>query len=640
MPRSSGTGARVGVRVGVRVLIVGAGPVGLTAAHELARRGIPVRVVDAAPGPRRAGGGGRGAGVVVVHPRTLEVFDQMGVVGPLLEQGRRNRAFTMTAGGGRSLRLDAAHASAPTRYPCALVIEQARTEGVLRKAVARLGVRVEWGVRLTSFDQDEDGVRAYLEHPGGRREVCAVPWLVGCDGARSTVRARLRLPEAVGAHETWEVADAAVCWAGSGDAGAAGESEEESEGEGSGGGSAGVPGGGSAAAGWGGPVQDGVHWVHTGGQVLLMLPHRRAGYWRLLDSAPADRARDGRPVELRLAAKLSAGLGREVRVGAPLWSAVQTFRVSVATRMGQGRCFVAGDAAHVYGPASGHGLNTGVQDAYNLAWKLAMVEQGWVGRELLGTYEEERVPVARALLGAAGRAGGWRTAAWLTGAWRTEAWRTEALAQVTNALAGVALPAVVGVVGGVGVGVGAVRGVGGGGGRGLLQRVIGRRVLGELVGGLLGGVGGGVGGAGAGGGGVSGGGVSGGVAGLGPSYGGRPGGLGGGARVFAEGLRGELRDVRWSLLYVPEGTGEAAEVARAAAARHAGWLSVRAVVGEGWSRGVGMGAGVARRVGLGSGPGPRVLVDPGGGCGGRWGWRRGAGCWSGRTGMRRGVGVS
>ncbi|WP_330335560.1 FAD-dependent monooxygenase (plasmid) [Streptomyces sp. NBC_00536] len=510
MPRSSGTGARV--------LIVGAGPAGLTAAHELARRGLRVRVVDAGGGPGRVGGGrgggvpgrvsgGRGGGAVTLHPRTLEVFDQMGVVGPVLEQGRRNRAFTMTAGGGRPVRLDADYGSTPTRYPYTVLIEQARTEAVLRRAVARLGVRVEWGVRLTSLDQDEDGVRAHLEHLGGRREVCAVPWLVGCDGADSTVRARLRLPGVEGGVETWEMADAVV--------------------------------GGIAGGAAGGLVQDSVHWVHTGGQALLMIPHRRAGHWRLLDSAPADAVRDGRPVELRLSEKLSAGLGREVRVGVPLWSAVHTFRGAVATRMGEGRCFVAGDAAHVYGPASGQGLNTGVQDAYNLAWKLAMVEQGWTGRELLRTYEEERVPVARALLGAAQRTG--------------------VLAQVTNAMAGAALPAVMGVVRGTG----------------LLHRAIQRKVLGDMSG-------------------------------LGQAYGGRPGGLGGGRRVVAEGIRGELRDVRWSLLYVPEGTGEAVEVAREAAGRYAGWLSVRAISGAGG--GTGAGAGVGAR----SGVGPRALADPGG----------------------------
>ncbi|MFD7033216.1 FAD-dependent monooxygenase [Streptomyces sp. NPDC059917] len=537
MPRSSGTGARV--------LIVGAGPVGLTAAHELARRGLRVRVVDAAAGPGRVGaggvggvggaggvGGGRGGaarGAVTLHPRTLEVLDQMGVVGPVLEQGRRNRAFTMTVGGGRPVRLDADYGSTPTRYPFTVVIEQARTEAVLRKAAARLGVQVEWGVRLTSFEQDEHGVRAYLEHSGGRREACAVPWLVGCDGADSTVRGRLGLPGVEGADEVWELADAVVEVGVGGGAGGGGGGAL---------GSAGLSGAGSSG-GFVGLAQDTVHWVHVGGQALLLIPHRRVGHWRVLDSSPADVVGDGRPVELRLSAKLSAGLGREVRVGVPLWSAVHTFRAAVATRMGEGRCFVAGDAAHVFGPASGHGLNVGVQDAYNLAWKLAMVDQGWTGPELLRTYEEERVPVARALLGAAQRTG--------------------VLAQVTNAMAGAALPAVMGVVRGTG----------------LLHRVIQRKVLGDMSG-------------------------------LGLAYGGRPGGLAGGPRVVAEELRGELRDVRWSLLYVPEGTGEAVEVARAAAARHAGWLSVRTVVGggAGWSRGAG-GAGAGR-----AGAGPRPLVDP------------------------------
>lgn len=372
------TGARTQTGA-AQVLIVGAGPVGLTAAHELARRGLRVRLIDGADGPART------SRAVAVHPRTLETFDQMGVVAPVIEAGRRNRAFTMFARGRKLVRLDADYSSMPTRYPYTVIIEQTRTEAVLREAVARLGVRVEWGVRLTDLAQDPSGVRARLERADGTREEYEVPWLVGCDGGHSTVRKQLELPLIGESSETWELADAPVVT---------------------------------------GLAQDSIYWVHTGRQAMMMVPYSRLGHWRLLDTAPAGDTAGS--TASRFGAKLSAGLGQSVSVGEPQWTSVFTFQQRMVPRMHEGRCFVAGDAAHVHSPASGQGMNTGVQEAYNLAWKLAQVEQGWAGRELLDTYGQERVPVGKALLGST------RTATFLV--------------QFKNVMAGLMLPVVFGVV--------------------------------------------------------------------------------------------------------------------------------------------------------------------------------------------------
>ncbi|MEU9304453.1 FAD-dependent oxidoreductase [Streptomyces sp. NPDC048269] len=469
------------------VLVVGAGPVGLTAAHELARRGVRVRLVDAAPGPART------SRAVAVHPRTLETFDQMGVAGPVLASGRHNKAFTMYAGGRRLVRLEADYSTMPTRFPFTVVIEQTRTEELLREACGRLGVTVEWDVRLTGFSQDADGVRARLEHGDGHAEEYRAAWLAGCDGGHSTVRKELGLPLIGESSETWELADAQV--------------------------SMDLP-------------PDTIYWVHTGGQALMMVPYQREGHWRLLDTAPVARPGTAGPAQAResaarFAERLSAGLGREVRVGEPEWSSVFTFQQRMVPAMHEGRVFVAGDAAHVHSPASGQGMNTGIQEAYNLAWKLAMVARGQAGRPLLATYGQERVPVGRRLLGSTRQA--------------------TFLVQLKNALAGVMLPAVFSVVRGAPP----------------LRRALQRKVLGGMSGLLLdypdspltttdGG--------------------------LRAPAGSRAAAVAAAlpAGPAATALHAELRDPRWTLLYAPDGDG-ASLTAEGAAAAAGDWLSVRAV---------------------------------------------------------------
>ncbi|WP_405577915.1 FAD-dependent oxidoreductase [Streptomyces sp. NBC_01190] len=366
---------------GPQVLVAGAGPAGLTTAHELARRGLRVRLVDAAPGPAVT------SRAVATHPRTLETYDQMGVIGDILEQAQRISAFTMFSGGRRLVRLGADYSTMPTRYPFTAIVEQVDTEAVLRAAVARLGTKVEWGVRLTGFEQDAERVVVGLEHADGTAESLAVRWLVGCDGGHSTVRKTLGLPLFGETSETWMLADATV--------------EVD------------LP-------------RDSIYWIHTGSQALMMVPFRRGGRWRLLDTTTAAPGTPAREIAARFADRLRPGLGRTVDVRTPTWTSVFTFQQRMVPRMGEGRVFVAGDAAHVHSPASGQGMNTGIQEAYNLSWKLAMVEQGFAGRGLLDSYSAERVPVGKKLLGSTRKA--------------------TFLVQLKNAFAPIALPVVFGVI--------------------------------------------------------------------------------------------------------------------------------------------------------------------------------------------------
>ncbi|MEU2261256.1 FAD-dependent oxidoreductase [Streptomyces sp. NPDC019645] len=362
-----------------QVLVVGAGPVGLTLAHELLRRGVRVRVVDASDGPATT------SRAIATHPRTLETYDQMGVVDEMLARGQRIEAFTLHHNGRRLARLDADYTQMPTRYPFTLCIDQVKTEEVLRAALRAFDVEVEWGVRLTDFAQDGDGVTADLTAADGGVETVRVAWLAGCDGGHSAVRKKLAMPLLGESSDTWLIADADI--------------------------DVDLP-------------RNSIHWVRAGGVTMMMVPMSTPGRWRLLDTV----SRDGRPAAVaeRFSRELSRGLGRPVRVAEPVWVSVFTFQQRMIESMRKGRVLLAGDAAHVHSPASGQGMNTGIQEAFNLGWKLTMVLRGQADERLLDSYSQERVPIGRALLQSTKGA--------------------TFLVQLKNALAGVALPVVFSVV--------------------------------------------------------------------------------------------------------------------------------------------------------------------------------------------------
>ncbi|MCE7549813.1 FAD-dependent monooxygenase [Streptomyces thermodiastaticus] len=328
-------------------------------AHELLRRGIGVRIVDAARGPAAT------SRALATHARTLEIYDQMGILPELLPQGRRIQKFTLHQNGRKLAALKADYSELPTRFPMTVMVDQAITEKVLRDAVGRLGGSVEWGVRLESLDQDADGVTVRLRHADGREETVRTPWLVGCDGGHSTVRKLLGLVLVGRSSETWLIADAVLDT----------DLDDSS-----------------------------LHWLRSRTGAMMAVPFPQPGKWRLLDTAEVTYDGDPRQVGDRFARKLTEAVGRPVTVHTPTWVSVFTIQQRMITRMRSGRCFVAGDAAHVHSPASGQGMNTGIQDAYNLAWKLAAVIQGHAGEALLDSYGAERVPVGERLLGSTNRA--------------------------------------------------------------------------------------------------------------------------------------------------------------------------------------------------------------------------------------------
>ena len=341
------------------VLIAGAGPTGLTLACELARRSVPFRLVDAALAPFN---GSRGKGL---QPRTLEVFDDIGIVHDVLTSGALYPRFRVHAG-PLSIpvwRMSKQRTStSDTPYPNLWMIPQWRTEEILRARLGTFGGAVEYGVALTSFNQDEDLVQAILTRTDGAVEQVHARFLVGCDGGHSAVRKSLGLRFEGEALEGQRLIAADV----------------ELE----------------------GLDRDHWHlWPLAKGCVLTLCPLPGTAYFQL--AAPlSTRAPAPEISEDGLRSLIAAATGGRVHVKSVAWMSLYRPQVRMVDRYRVGRVFVAGDAAHVHPPAGGQGLNTGVQDAYNLGWKLAHVSTG-APDGLLDTYEAERLPVAAAVSGSA-----------------------------------------------------------------------------------------------------------------------------------------------------------------------------------------------------------------------------------------------
>ncbi|MHA7984999.1 FAD-dependent oxidoreductase [Rathayibacter sp. CAU 1779] len=336
------------------VLIVGAGPTGLTLACELAARGVPFRLVETASDPQA---GSRGKGV---QPRTLEVFDDLGIVDRVLANGRLAMPVRSTTADGQVTLGGAVPEDLRNRpdipYPASLITPQWRVEEALRLRLTELGGAVEFGTSLTSFDQTADAVSAVLSK-GGANETVTTRWLVGADGGHSVVRKQAGIAF-VG--ETLDevrmiVADVEVD----------------------------------------GLDRDAWHMWRSGfGVSLCPLPSTEVFQYQAAvgpDDSP-DLSLEN------LQSILNERSGRtDIRLHEPTWSSLWRANVRLVERYRHGRVFLAGDAAHIHSPAGGQGMNTGIQDAHNLGWKLAAVELG-AAPTLLDSYEAERRPVAAGVL--------------------------------------------------------------------------------------------------------------------------------------------------------------------------------------------------------------------------------------------------
>ena len=334
------------------VLIVGAGPTGLTLACRLAEQGVAFRIIDSAESPPA---GSRGKGL---QPRSLELFDTLGVVDRIVANGSFDIAV-QRHGGGAAPPADGPdwppRPDAP--YRKSLITPQWRVEETLRARLEELGGQVEFGVELTDFTQDESGVAASLAQTGGAETVEAL-WLVGCDGGKSSVRhiaGIAFLGKTLQTHRMI-VADMHV---------------------------AGV---------------DSDHWHMWSSPegMLALCPLPSTDVFQLQASIAPNQTPGTTLEEIQRTADARTGR-TDIRLSAPSWVSLWRANLRIVDRYRAGRVFLAGDAAHCHSPAGGQGMNTGIQDAFNLSWKLASVIGG-ADAALLDTYEEERLPIARDVL--------------------------------------------------------------------------------------------------------------------------------------------------------------------------------------------------------------------------------------------------
>ncbi|EIN03150.1 FAD-binding monooxygenase [Paraburkholderia hospita] len=349
------------------VLIVGAGPTGLAAAMSLARAQVPVRLIDKA---KQADPHSRAIGI---QARTLELLEQHRLVERFLELGHRARTANLYSNGHRLTRLD--FDPLQTRYPYLLFLDQSVTERLLTEHLATFGVQVERGVELTMFAQGSAGINATLQRADGRIETLHPSYMIAADGAHSAIRHRLGMSFAGKTFEqTFLLADV------------------------------------EADTGW---SDDEFHIFASGAGLAALFPMGK-GRHRLIADHPAMPAREpteaasgGDPAPLasipaptlddcRLIAK--SRIHHPVELSSLSWSGYFHLNSRMVEQLRAQRVFLAGDSAHVHSPAGAQGMNTGIQEAFNLGWKIARVLKGDAPDRLLDTYHLERHPIERDVL--------------------------------------------------------------------------------------------------------------------------------------------------------------------------------------------------------------------------------------------------
>jgi 2-polyprenyl-6-methoxyphenol hydroxylase-like FAD-dependent oxidoreductase len=351
---------------GTEVLIVGAGPTGLVLALWLTRQGVSVRIIDRTAEP------GTTSRALAVQARTLELYRQLDLAAAVVERGHRVPAVNLWARGELAARIAFASIGAQlTPYPFLEMYPQDEHERLLIARLQQLGVSVERGSELMAFTDTGSGVRAQLRAASGKEESAEALFLAGCDGARSRVRESLGTGFPGGTYrQVFYVAD---------------------------------------IEGTGAPMNGELHVDLDEADFLGVFPLAGAGRARLIGTVRDERAEH--PDNLRFEDVSQRAIQHmRLEVSRVNWFSTYHVHHRVAAHFSRGRVFLLGDAAHIHSPVGGQGMNTGIGDAINLAWKLAAVLGGRADEALLATYEAERIGFARRLVATTDRVFSFATA--------------------------------------------------------------------------------------------------------------------------------------------------------------------------------------------------------------------------------------
>ena len=344
----------------VDVLVVGAGPTGLMLACQLARRGVRIAIVDRHRGPAEQ------TRAIAVHARTLEIYDWLGVADEAIALGRKGDAVNLWSLGRRMARLPFGDiGKGQSRFPYVLMLGQDDNERLLGAKLRTLGADVRWRTELVAFVQRDDRVEATLRLPDGGTTTLTASWLAGCDGAKSPVRemSGIGFPGAP-YEQVFFVAD---------------------------------------TVGTGRMVPDELNVFLSEGGFHLFFPMRGKDRWRVIGILPRELTGREDVTFHDVVPSIRTHAGDDLAFSECFWFSTYRIHHRCAERFRDRRAFLLGDAAHIHSPAGGQGMNTGLQDAFNLGWKLSAVVQG-APDALLDSYAAERIPVAHRLLRTTDRA--------------------------------------------------------------------------------------------------------------------------------------------------------------------------------------------------------------------------------------------
>lgn len=344
------------------VMIIGAGPTGLSLACQLVRFGINFMIID-----RKSGVTTRSK-AIGVQARTMEIYEQLGIVEQAINRGQIAGKINIVTGGKIRGGVDlSAMGTGLSPYPYLFILDQSKNEQLLAEYLQSYDREVLWQTELKDFTQTEIGVVAQVKTADGLSRSIEAKYLVGCDGAKSPVRHALGLTFKGSTFERlFYVADAQVDWEFSHDAG---------------------------------------YGCLARNSVALFFPMVGEKRYRIIGTFPEGLAKEeGEILYDEIEQRIKADTKLALDISHVNWFSVYKVNTRAVNQFSVGRCFVAGDAAHIHSPAGGQGMNTGIQDAYNLAWKLAFAIEGKANERLLDTYNEERLPNAQRLLETTDRA--------------------------------------------------------------------------------------------------------------------------------------------------------------------------------------------------------------------------------------------